>query len=462
MGGGSDQQSSSQTQSVQQVQLPPWVNQAAEQNYAFAQDVAERPYQAYQGNLVADAGPQMTQAWDLAANAQNSPATAAYMTAASTPAMTVTPRSLATTNLQPYMNPYTSSVINTTLPLMQQQLQIAKGGIGDSAVGASAFGGSRQGVQEGTADAQGALNMANMASQLWGQNFSQAQSAATGDISRDLQAQISNQSARQANINSMIAAGQGLSQDQARQFTELTTAGSLEQQQAQNVINAQIGEFNQAWMYPGQQLGILQSALGMTPYGHTQVGESSTQSQTSSSPDMAMTALGGLQTLGSMFGSGGPLAALLPMSDPRMKKNIVPVGPDPTTGVPLHAFHYKGMPDRAPKVIGALSPNVEAAIPGSTVINPATGMRHLNPARTPPSLMPRMPRLSSAGSVPRLPGPGPTAGPRGTPSGGLPGALSGVGPMGAVGALGSTLRPPRVRKPRMMAGGGRGALALGG
>ena len=42
MGGSGTTQTTNQ---VSQTQLPPWVNQAAQQNYAFAQDVANRPLQ---------------------------------------------------------------------------------------------------------------------------------------------------------------------------------------------------------------------------------------------------------------------------------------------------------------------------------------------------------------------------------------------------------------------------------
>ena len=49
------------------MQLPPWVNQAAQQNYALAQNVADRPLTQYQGQQVADIGPQTQQAWNLAA-----------------------------------------------------------------------------------------------------------------------------------------------------------------------------------------------------------------------------------------------------------------------------------------------------------------------------------------------------------------------------------------------------------
>ena len=53
------------SQSVQQ--LPPWINQAAQQNYGFAQNVAKQPLQQYQGQMVADVGPQTQQCWNTAA-----------------------------------------------------------------------------------------------------------------------------------------------------------------------------------------------------------------------------------------------------------------------------------------------------------------------------------------------------------------------------------------------------------
>ena len=146
----------------------------------------------YQGQQVADIGPQTQQAWNLAATSggagadQYNASQAAYLTAAGTPATQVTPQSLATTNLQPYMNPFTQNVIDATLPLMQQQNALSQNQAANAANTANAFGGSRQGVQQGVAQAQGAMNIGQMASQLNQANFNQAQAAATGDISRDL------------------------------------------------------------------------------------------------------------------------------------------------------------------------------------------------------------------------------------------------------------------------------------
>ena len=57
--GGSTTTQDTQQQST--TQLPPWINDAAQQNYAFAQNVAMQPLQQYQGQMVPDVSPQMSQ-----------------------------------------------------------------------------------------------------------------------------------------------------------------------------------------------------------------------------------------------------------------------------------------------------------------------------------------------------------------------------------------------------------------
>ena len=481
MSGGTDTSSQSQQSNVNQVQLPPWVNQGAQQNYALAQQVAQRPLVQYQGQMVADASPQTQQAWNLAATSgqagqpQYQESEAGLLNAMGQGPLTATPGALATSNLSPYLNQFTNQVINTALPIYQQQLGQQQSQIGGQAVQNNAFGGSRMGVQQGVAQAQGAQGMANMAAQLQQANLTNAQSQAQQDLNRNLTAQQGNQTAAQNAINSQIQAASQLGQlgnaqqaNQARQFSELTTAGGLEQAQAQNQINAQMQKFGQAWSYPQQQLNTLLTSLGMTPYGQTQLGFNQGQQETQYSSNPMMAALGGLTSLGSMFsapaGGTSAMQGLMNMfgSDPRMKKNVTPLGPDPATGVPLHAFHYKGAPSGALKTIGAMSPDVEQAFPGSTVVHPATGMRLLNPARTPPSLMPRPPVPMAMGMGGRLgvhmPMLDAMAAPR--PVGPTPGALSPPVPIGTVGALGAAMQAPRVRPRRPMIPGG-GALAIG-
>lgn len=565
MGGGSDQTSTTQSQQVQQ--LPPWINTAAQQNYAFAQNVATQPLQQYQGQMVANVGPQTQQAWNTAATGagagqdQYNAAQAGYlgmlgqtpqqvnpatMNAAlnTGPTGRINPQTLASTNLNPYMSPYTSSVINATLPIMQQNLGQQQIGNQNQASAASAYGGSRQGVQQGVTQAQGAQNMAQMAAQLNQANFGQAQQGALADISNNLQAQganvgAANQFALQNQANLQAAAGanqaaqmtaqqlnQQAQQDQgrlnlqaasglgalgqqaqlsqARNFAEQMSAGGQEQAQAQNQINAQMQKFQNAWSYPQTELGILQSALGMTPYGQATQGQQTTQTQTAANPlGMAEGALG---ALGNLF-SGGATSAFSGLaglfgSDRRMKTDIAKVGDHPV-GVGIYAYRYKGDPKSYPKVVGPMAEDVQKIAPHAVSVIPGSGGKRainmaalgaLSPPRStdtvPAMLTPGEAVLNRGGAdmigrrriaaanaaaapqgfqfgtpfvTPRtasMPAPNlsliPGGGMRGgfpTPAPGLPpGALSAMGPRGGIGALGGAMRPPvaaRMRRPRM-------------
>ena len=474
MGSGSTN-TNSQQQQISQTQLPPWINQAAQQNYALAQNVAARPLTQYQGQQVADIGPQTQQAWNLAATSggagadQYNAAQAAYLTAAGTPATQVTPNTLSGANLQPYMNPYTQSVINSTLPIMQQGLALSQNQNQDQAAAANAYGGSRQAIQQGVTQAQGAMNQAQMAAQLNQANYTQAQQGAEYDIGQNMTAQQANQQANQANINSMINAGTGLAglgtaaqTNQRQQFLELSTAGAQEQQQAQNQINAQIGQFNQANQYPLQQFGILQSALGQTPYGSTTMGSSTGQSQTTTTPSVMSDIQSGLQGLGSMVGPGGPLNALMPGSDSHLKTDIQKVGVHQPTGLPLYSYRYKGDPKSFPKVTGPMAEDAMQVAPHAvqTVgVHGPTGqalhtvnMGALNMAGPP------MPQ----GGLP--PG-GPAIRPRRMPGAGggfatrVPGPLASAAPTGISGAMGASMRPQKMRPKATMP---RVVGALGG
>ena len=379
MGG---QTGSQQQQTQQTTQLPPWINDAAQQNYGFAQNVAARPLQQYQGQMVPDVSQQLQQSWNTAATAGNAglpqynAATAGFVGALGQTPTNVTAGQVGDTNLSKYMDPYTQSVINASLPIMQQQLGQTLATNAGTAAQTGAFGGSRFGVQQGTAQAQGALGEAQMAAQLNQANFGQAQAAATGDINRTLAAQQGNQTAQQAKINSDIAAssglnttGAGIAQQANNAFTMQNTAGTQQMATAQDQINAQMAKFQQAWGYPTQQLGVLQSALGMTPYGQSTTGTSDTQTYTPT--DWAALAGAGIGALGNIFKA--------PTSDKRLKKNLKRVGTHKPTGVPVYDFNWKGQPPGARKTRGPMAQDVEKVLPNAVAAD-RMGVKHVHPA----------------------------------------------------------------------------------
>ena len=414
MGGSTTTEQSGSSSSVNQI--PQWVQNAGQQNYGLAQQVASQPLQQYQGAMVADNGPQTQQAWNLAANSGNvgqdaqSAAQAGYLNTLGQTPQNVQAGQLSNTNLQPYMNPYTQNVINATLPIMQQNLGLQQNQQQNAANSANAFGGSRQGIQQGVTQAQGAQNMAQMAQQLNQANFTQAQGAAQNDIANTLKAQQGNQSAalQQGALANQASQGLGSLGNQQMQnnianYGMLTSAGGFEQQQAQNNINAQLAKFNQAFQYPQQQLGMMESSLGMTPYDTGTSGTSqSTTTQTQSNP--AAMALGGLQTLGGLFSApaGGTSAAsgimnMFGGSDRRLKTDIQKVGTH-STGLPVYAYRYKGDSKAYPKVVGPMAEDVMKIAPHA--VRPMTTKGHLAVH------MPTLDALGAGATPPSSPGVG--------------------------------------------------------
>jgi hypothetical protein len=465
MGGSSTTNNNSESQSVNEI--PQWVQNAGQANYALAQDVASQPLQQYQGQLVSSVSPQMQQGWNLAANsgsvgqgAQSAGQAALMSGAGYTPQQVGAPTQ---SQLAGYMNPYTQSVINATLPIMQQNLGLSQDQQQNAASSANAFGGSRQAIQQGVTQAQGAMGMGQMAAQLNQANFAQGMGAAQ-------QANLANQQAGLTGNAQQIAAGGALGtlgaqqmQNNLANYGMLTSAGALQEQQQQNVINAQISQLAQAQGYPAQQLGVLESALGMTPYNTGTSGSSaSTTEQQTSNP--AAIATGAMQMMGNLFGSGGQgmaaLGALGIGSDRRLKTDIVKVGKH-HTGVPIYGFRYKGDPKHYPKVVGPMAEDVAKIAPHAVSSIPGSGgkmavdMRALNalgpgPAGGAGSIGAGSPLIGRGVSQRMGQGMGPP----------VPGALAAPGVAGSIGGLGSMMRPPRSagrrhgRAPPM-----RGALA---
>jgi hypothetical protein len=382
MGGSTTTQD---TQQQQTTQLPPWINDAAQHNYAFAQNVAMQPLQQYQGQMVPDIGPQMQQAWDTSATAGNAgipqfnAATAGYAGALGQTPMSITPAQLSGQNLSAYMNPYTQSVIDATLPIYQQQLGLNQDAQQNAAASSNAYGGSRQGIQQGVTQAQGAQGMAQMAAQLNQANYTQAVQGAEFDVGAQNTAFAQNQAAQQAKINSDILAASGLAstgtnlaQQANNAFNMQNTAGSEQMQYAQSQINADQQKFTQAFNYPQTQMGILQSALGMTPYGTSTTGTG--QTQTTTPFDWGSLATAGIGALGSVFAGKGPT------SDRRLKKNLQKVGEHKPTKTPIYAYNWKGEPPGAPKSLGPMAQDLQKTIPGSVAKHPTTGVLHVHPA----------------------------------------------------------------------------------
>ncbi len=174
------------------------------------------------------------------------------------------PQQFAGSDLSPYMNPYTSQVVDQTLADINRQRQMS---VNDQAGGftkAGAFGGSRQGVADSLTNEAYGRTAASTAATLRSQGFDTAANLLNTDINRNLQASSANQAA------DLAVAGQNAGFDQqAGQFnagTEndfATQRAGYEQQAAFQTAanNLQAQQANQSAGLQGQQQQLQAAGL---------------------------------------------------------------------------------------------------------------------------------------------------------------------------------------------------------
>ena len=300
--------SGSQTSTVKNVTtLPAWYETAAKDVIADADTAANNIAQPYRGNTVAGLDPLQQQMIGL--TGQNVGATNPAFAQAGQTAAGVAgyqPGNFLQGNVGAYMNPYIQNVEQAALGNMDQAYKQTLNTIGDRAINAGAFGGSRQGVAEGVAASETARQMGDLSAQLRAQGFQQASGMMQSDMDRAMQGQGLNLQA--AGMQGDLANAQQGAYLQSIQSA--LSAGALNQAQAQALLDQAENQYNTMRNVPLEQLNIRLAALG-----GTQVPTSSTQtSRTPTSGNFLTGGLGGALTgaqIGSMIpGIGTGLGAI--------------------------------------------------------------------------------------------------------------------------------------------------------
>ena len=184
----------------------------------------------------------------------------------------VTAGQLGTTNLAPYMNPYTTDVIDASQADVLRGANIGLDQLGAQAQMAKAFGGSRHGVAMSEMGRGVGEIMGQQAAGLRQANYAQAQQAAQQDISGRLQADLANQGVDLSGAQHRLgAAGQlgnisnlgfGMGQTVNR---NLSTQGAQQQALQQALFDAAQQQYQGFVNHPAQGLGYLTSALNAGP-----------------------------------------------------------------------------------------------------------------------------------------------------------------------------------------------------
>lgn len=188
---------------------------------------------------------------------------------------------------QQYMSPYMQSVVDVQQREAQRQADIAGTQRNAQAVGAGAFGGSRQAIM----DAEAARNLATQQGgiQAAGQQaaFQQAQSQYNADQSRRMQAQQLGEQSRQygagLGMQGLQTAGQmagqlgALGQQQYQQGVGINQLqqqyGTQQQQQQQAALTQQYQDFLNQKQDPYKQLGFMSDMLRGLPMSNSAMSQ---------------------------------------------------------------------------------------------------------------------------------------------------------------------------------------------
>lgn len=337
MGGGSKTNSAQTQQSASTNTVDPAQLAMYQNNYNGATDRANS-LTPFTGQLTAGFTPAQTQAHGILSTVANDPqyaATNANATGAingvinnpvngSINAPTVKSGLLATTDLSPYMNPYTKDVIGSTMATLGEQNAEQNMNDNQSATAAGAFGGSRSGVANGVTNNLFANTAASTVAGLNQSNFNQAQGAATTDINNTNNADQfnanNNITAQQdtvanklnANNQTVNAAGQLVDANNAALGTAtaqgglLGSVGDAQQAQDQTALSNAYAAYQAGQQLTLEQQNILNAALGMIPVQQTvnSTGSGTGNSTTTSTPGIGGI-LSGLGSLGSGLGAMG-------------------------------------------------------------------------------------------------------------------------------------------------------------
>ena len=198
-----------------------------------------------------------------------------------------------------YMSPYQSQVIDATLTEFDRQAAARQQAISDQAVSLGGFGGGREGVQLAEYQTQSDRNRALLQGQMLQQGFGIGQQARQQDLMNQLTLGGAQAGLAQGQLG-MGTYQQGLAQLAPQlaggDIGTLSQIGGIQQQQAQNVLNAQQQAAQMAAMEPYQRMGVYGQGLGTLAPFQGQVQTAQTQE-----PSALQTALGWTSVMGGIM-----------------------------------------------------------------------------------------------------------------------------------------------------------------
>jgi len=213
--------------------------------------------------------------------------------------LTGTGAGTGTGSVASYMSPYQQAVIDATLGEYDIQAQKGLGQIGTAAVGAGAYGGGRHGIAEAEYQSSSDRQRALLNAQMLQQGYGVGQQARQQDLMNQLTLGGAQAGLAQGQLG-MGTYQQGLAQLAPQlaggDIGTLSQVGGIQQQQAQNVINAQQQAAQMGAMEPYQRMGVYGQGLGALAPIQGQMSTTQT-----ADPTALQTALGWTSVLGGIM-----------------------------------------------------------------------------------------------------------------------------------------------------------------
>ena len=281
--------------------IPEYFKEIQERTLRTAENVFSQPYTAYQGDRIASLDPLETSAANVYSQ-QVIPQAGQLANIAN--------QTYDTATAANYANPYQAQVISGALTDLGEAYGQSSRAMDASAIGAGAFGGSRQGIENVLGQERYLDSVADTSARLRQAGFE----SGAARFAQDRAAQMQGATTQ---IGALQSASQGLQAYGA---------------QARGIEQARLAEgyrdFIEAREYPAGQIRQMVGALSGAPirsYGEERSGSVGTP-------------VGGPSIFGQVAGAG---LAAYQMSDIRLKKDIKLVGKSPK-GIKIYNFKYLG------------------------------------------------------------------------------------------------------------------------
>ena len=265
----------SKGKSTQTAEIPEYMQRQQQEVFQAARGISGQPFVPYTGPRVAGFNPDQLQQFQATrglfeTGMQYDPLTGLQGLAQQEAPQVGQVGSLLGADIGAYQSPYQQQVIDQSMADIQRQADMARTRAQSSAIGASAFGGSRATLLEGESQRPYIEQQARTAAGLRESGFQQAQRAAESDIARQQQmAMFAPELELRARQQQAGLLG-GVGAEQQARLGQLGQIGLQQQQLQQQALGVPYQEFQRALGYGPQQFGLLQSGLpGQAPISTT-------------------------------------------------------------------------------------------------------------------------------------------------------------------------------------------------